>query len=151
MPIGLDPWFDEPANRAAQGSFTAKGTFILDKLRAHDAAKQTDVLADVYGDAVPDPTDITKVQWEIILRFMGADADEIADVQQRMGASVAIASLAILVLVLVSGCATQPPPSPLDPGFLTGLLHGLIAPIAFVISLFTDDVRLYAFPNAGVW
>lgn len=59
--------------------------------------------------------------------------------------------LAALVLVLVSGCATQPPPSPLGPGFLVGLLHGLGAPVAFVISLFTDDMRVYAFPNAGVW
>lgn len=59
--------------------------------------------------------------------------------------------LALLVLVLVTGCATQPPPSPLGPGFLAGLLHGLGAPVAFVISLLTDDMRVYAFPNAGVW
>lgn len=83
--IALDPWWDKPAYKAAQGSFTAKGTFILDKLRAHDAGKLTDILADVYRDAVPDPVHITKVEWEIILRFMGASPDEIADVQQRMG------------------------------------------------------------------
>ena len=47
MPIGLDPWWDEPNYKAAQVSFTAKGTFILDKLRAHDAAKLKDILADV--------------------------------------------------------------------------------------------------------
>jgi hypothetical protein len=58
--------------------------------------------------------------------------------------------LAAIVLVLVSGCASQPPPSPLAPGFLPGLGHGLIAPIAFVVSLFNTDVRLYAFPNSGV-
>jgi hypothetical protein len=58
--------------------------------------------------------------------------------------------LAVLVLVLVSGCASQPPPSPLAPGFLAGLVHGLVAPIAFVVSLFNPDIRLYAFPNSGV-
>src|SRR5689334_4095117 len=59
--------------------------------------------------------------------------------------------LAVLVLVvLVSGCASQPPPSPLAPGFLAGLGHGLVAPIAFLVSLLNPDVRVYAFPNAGV-
>jgi hypothetical protein len=58
---------------------------------------------------------------------------------------------ALVLVVLVSGCATQPPLSPLGPGFLAGLLHGLGAPIAFVGSLVLDDVRPYAFPNAGVW
>jgi len=38
-----------------------------------------------------------------------------------------------------------------DPGFWLGLWHGLIAPITFVISLFTDHVRMYAFPNLGRW
>jgi hypothetical protein len=37
------------------------------------------------------------------------------------------------------------------PGFLLGLWHGLIAPIAFVISVFTDAVRVYAVPNLGRW
>jgi hypothetical protein len=29
--------------------------------------------------------DITKFEWEVILRFLGADAEEIKDVQLRMG------------------------------------------------------------------
>ena len=62
-----------------------------------------------------------------------------------------MARFAAVILVLVSGCAAQPPPAPLGPGFLEGLLHGLAAPLAFVGSLLLDDVRLYAFPNAGVW
>jgi hypothetical protein len=37
------------------------------------------------------------------------------------------------------------------PGFFAGFWHGLIAPIAFVVSLFTDHVRVYAFPNGGRW
>ena len=57
-----------------------------------------------------------------------------------------------LVLILAAGCAaTRPMGAAGDPGFLLGLWHGLIAPITFVISLFTDHVRMYAFPNLGRW
>ena len=52
-------------------SFTAKGTFILGKLHAHDAGKLKDVLADVYRDAVPDPMDISRFEWEVILFMRG--------------------------------------------------------------------------------
>ena len=37
------------------------------------------------------------------------------------------------------------------PGFFRGLWHGFVAPIAFLISLFTDAVRVYAVPNLGRW
>jgi hypothetical protein len=83
--IGLDAWWDEPAYKAAQGTFTERGAFILAKLRAHDAAKLEDVLADVYRADLPDPADMTKFEWEVILRFMGASPEEIKDVQLRMG------------------------------------------------------------------
>lgn len=36
-------------------------------------------------------------------------------------------------------------------GFWLGLWHGIIAPITFVISLFTDDVSLYEVRNNGNW
>ena len=62
-----------------------EGHLILAKLQDHDGAKLKDVLGDVYRDAVPDPVDITKFEWEVILRFMGADVEEIRDVQLRMG------------------------------------------------------------------
>ena len=83
--LGLDVWWDEPAYKAAQGTFTERGAFILGKLEAHDAAKLKDVLADVYRDAVPDPADMTKFEWEVILRFLGAHPDETQAVQRRMG------------------------------------------------------------------
>jgi hypothetical protein len=89
--LNLDPWWDEPAYKAAQVSFSAKGAFILAKLQAHDAAKLKDVLADVYRDAVPDPMDVSKFERQVILEYMGASPDEIADVQARMGAGLAIA------------------------------------------------------------
>jgi hypothetical protein len=87
MPLGLgtDAWWDEPTYRAAMGTFSERGTFILGKLQEHDAAKLKDVLADLYRDEPPDPADITKFQWQTILAFMSASGEEIADVQKRMG------------------------------------------------------------------
>ena len=37
--IGLDAWFDDPAYKRAQGSFSTKGAFILAKLAEHDLAQ----------------------------------------------------------------------------------------------------------------
>ena len=37
------------------------------------------------------------------------------------------------------------------PGFWLGLWHGFIFPIAWIISLFTDHVAVYAVPNSGGW
>jgi hypothetical protein len=37
------------------------------------------------------------------------------------------------------------------PGFLYGLWHGFIFPIAWIVSLFTDKVAIYAVPNSGGW
>jgi hypothetical protein len=54
-------------------------------------------------------------------------------------------------LLLASGCAHQPEPSALaPPGFWLGLVHGFLIVFSFFGSLFTD-VRIYAFPNGGVW
>jgi hypothetical protein len=36
-------------------------------------------------------------------------------------------------------------------GFWIGLWHGVIAPVTFVISLFTDNVNLYEVHNNGNW
>lgn len=60
---------------------------------------------------------------------------------------------------LVAGCASQPAASQLRPGFGMGFLNELVAPIALslmnhctrFISLFSADIRIYAFPNSGVW
>lgn len=61
----------------------------------------------------------------------------------------------IFVLALISGCAPVIEISacvedvPL--GFGWGLLHGIIAPFTFIISLFKDDVAIYAVNNTGGW
>ena len=36
-------------------------------------------------------------------------------------------------------------------GFWGGLWHGIIAPVSFVISLFMEDVAVYAVNNNGGW
>lgn len=59
-----------------------------------------------------------------------------------------------LMAVALSGClATQSPVAtiPSQPSFLHGLWHGFMAPLTFIISLFTDAVRVYAVPNVGRW
>ena len=60
----------------------------------------------------------------------------------------------LTILVLASCTATQMDlpgalGSPVRPGFWLGFWHGFIAPIAFLVSLFSDHVRIYAAPNAG--
>jgi hypothetical protein len=57
--------------------------------------------------------------------------------------------LAGLMLAL-SGCATQPAPGDGNAGFLHGVLHGLGVPLTLPASFFLD-IRIYAFPNSGVW
>ena len=37
------------------------------------------------------------------------------------------------------------------PGFLLGLWHGFIFPVAWVVSLFVPQVAVYAVPNNGGW
>jgi hypothetical protein len=36
-------------------------------------------------------------------------------------------------------------------GFWKGLWHGLISPITFIVSIFTQNVRLYEVHNNGTW
>ncbi|MBD3317108.1 MAG: hypothetical protein GF344_15080 [Chitinivibrionales bacterium] len=65
----------------------------------------------------------------------------------------------LLPALLIAGClllscaASQPEAvtNAEAPGFWLGLWHGFIAPITFIISLFNETVRIYAFPNAGRW
>ena len=66
--------------------------------------------------------------------------------------------LLVLAAVLLAECA----PGPNDQtgsagadgevdGFWDGLWHGIIAPVTFVISLFSDDVSVYEVHNSGNW
>ncbi len=62
-----------------------------------------------------------------------------------------LAAAAVLAVAALGGCAAQPAGTPGTAAFWSGLWHGLVAPIAFIVSLFNEDVRMYAFPNAGRW
>jgi hypothetical protein len=57
--------------------------------------------------------------------------------------------------LLLAACATQVPSAvsraPDAPGFLLGLWHGFIFPVAWVLSLFLPEVAVYAVPNDGGW
>jgi hypothetical protein len=56
-------------------------------------------------------------------------------------------------LALAACAATQTPAAvaPQAPGFLLGLWHGFIFPVAWVVSLFAPNVAVYAVPNNGGW
>jgi hypothetical protein len=61
---------------------------------------------------------------------------------------------ALAAALLLAGCAaTQGAAAvqPQAPGFLYGVWHGFIFPIAWIVSLFMPDVAVYAVPNNGGW
>lgn len=64
-------------------------------------------------------------------------------------------SLALILIFVLTGCAQAIPIEEcLDQapyGFFGGLWHGFIAPFSFIVSLFMDDVALYAVNNSGSW
>lgn len=61
----------------------------------------------------------------------------------------------LVALSLLSACATQISSAVQHdagtPGFLLGLWHGFIFPVAWGLSLFMPDVAVYAVPNNGGW
>ena len=62
--------------------------------------------------------------------------------------------LAIVALLSLTACAaTQQSDAvaPAAPGFLYGLWHGFIFPLAWLVSLFAPKVAIYAVPNNGGW
>ena len=64
-------------------------------------------------------------------------------------------ALFVVVALLVAGCAAGPNPDVAQTahhaGFWLGWWHGLITPVTFVISLFTDHVNIYDVHNKGNW
>jgi len=75
-----------------------------------------------------------------------------------MRISLFIVSIAILAILLLVGCAagTNPTVNVLDAdgnnaGFWSGLWHGIISPVTFIISLFSDNVNVYEVYNNGNW
>ena len=64
--------------------------------------------------------------------------------------------LAAFVLLLLTGCADVAHIQFLDPnqevyGFWGGVWHGMIMFPAFICSLFSDNIAIYAINNNGFW
>ena len=59
----------------------------------------------------------------------------------------------LLAALALSACAHQAATAvaPDAPGFLEGLWHGFIFPLAWIVSLFKSDAAIYAVPNDGGW
>lgn len=49
-------------------------------------------------------------------------------------------------VISIENCRTTEPA-----GFWSGLWHGMIAPVSFVCSLFSDHIAMYAINNNGGW
>lgn len=64
-----------------------------------------------------------------------------------------VTALALVTLMLAACTATQSPAAvqATAPGFWLGVWHGFIFPVTFIVSLFTDDISIYAVPNNGAW
>lgn len=62
---------------------------------------------------------------------------------------------ALPALAALAACAKQSAEAvstaPGTPGFLYGLWHGFIFPVAWLLSLISDQVAVYAVPNSGGW
>ena len=72
--------------------------------------------------------------------------------------TVAKIAAVVLVLAALAACAAGPNTMARTPGaegevagFLRGLWHGIIAPITFIISLFTGNVSMYEVHTTGGW
>ena len=70
--------------------------------------------------------------------------------------SAVLAASLLLCAVFLSSCAdVQPHIQPCleghTYGFLGGLWHGMIAPFAWIGSLFSDDIAVWAVNNNGGW
>jgi len=61
--------------------------------------------------------------------------------------------LPLSALIALTACARQAESGVASdaPGFLWGVWHGFIFPVAWVLSLFMDNVAVYAVPNNGGW
>jgi hypothetical protein len=59
----------------------------------------------------------------------------------------------LMIVIALSGCADSVSfeSGINEVGFLHGFWHGVILPVSFLISLFDDNVAVYAIYNSGGW
>ncbi|MFC2160041.1 hypothetical protein ACFLRW_01135 [Acidobacteriota bacterium] len=72
--------------------------------------------------------------------------------------TLSLITFVFVLMFFLAGCAPGPNSIEKTPdkegkiaGFLMGIWHGLIAPITFIISIFSDNVSLYETHNNGNW
>ena len=72
--------------------------------------------------------------------------------RRASGGRVRVAALLLCTLALTA-CAAQSGQvvQPGAPGFWLGVWHGFIFPFAFIVSLFNNEIAVYAVPNNGTW
>ena len=70
-------------------------------------------------------------------------------------ASLSLIIAAVVIALLMSSCANR---EVVDAclkgtqfGFWSGLWHGIIAPVDFVLMFWRDDITIYAQNNNGMW
>ena len=62
-------------------------------------------------------------------------------------------ALPLILAFALAACARQADTAvaATAPGFLLGVWHGFIFPVAWIVSLFDADTAVYAVPNNGGW
>jgi len=74
---------------------------------------------------------------------------------KRLSTKLSYTLYILLVAVLFTGCADvtliEECTTVAPYGFWGGLWHGIVAPFAFIGSLFSDDIAMYALNNNGGW
>ena len=90
-------------------------------------------------------------KWRILLNFKHIKHIIMKRIINKFRLFLALA----FMLLILTGCAQSIAVDncvDISPyGFFGGLWHGFIAPFSFVVSLFMDDVALYAVNNNGGW
>ena len=69
-----------------------------------------------------------------------------------------IIGICLILIFILSSCVAGPNKLEKTPneegevaGFLMGLWHGLISPVTFIISIFSNSIRFYEVHNSGSW
>lgn len=67
--------------------------------------------------------------------------------------ALAIGGVALVMLAILGACAAGANAQEVSDGlgFWWGLWHGIILPVTFIVSLFTDTVSIYDVNNNGNW
>ncbi len=127
------------------------GTWVLvDAGWPGSAGTITAAAKEVSGPGNPPAGRPPAVRRHVARHVTGGEGDTMnGRTQHTIGALALTAGL----MLALSACAAGANPAVTDDGsgFWLGLWHGIILPVTFVISLFTDTVNIYEADNNGNW